>query len=141
MRKIFAAALAGAAAAAFILPAQAAGSASNELAECLHSNATSQDKQTLLQWAYVTLSRTSAAKQVQAIPQDKVKSVESKAQQSLTRLVLNRCSKPAMKLAFSDPKNGLQDSLTALAKKLVDDEISKRSSPLLSMTITDLLAK
>jgi hypothetical protein len=44
-----------------------------------------------------------------------------------------------MKLAFTDPKNGLQDSLTVLAKKLVDDEISKRSSPLLSMTITDLL--
>ena len=52
---------------------------------------------------------------------------------------MKRCAKPAMKLLLKDPKNGLQDTLGSLAVKLVKDETAKRASPILSLTITDLL--
>ena len=138
--------------AALALGLSAAGSASavsltnsanapQELADCLYANTSAQDKTTFLQWAYVALGRTEAAKSIQAIPADKIKTVERKAQTTLTQLVMKSCPKPAMAVLISDPKKGLEKTLTALAGKLVQAEVEKRTSPLLSMTITDLLRK
>ena len=42
-----------------------AASAADELADCLYANTSAQDKTTFLQWAYVALGRTEAAKSVQ----------------------------------------------------------------------------
>lgn len=80
-----------------IVAAQAASAsdganASEALAACLYQHATASDKQVLVQWAYVTLSKTSAGKAVQTIPAAKVQSVESSAQKALTNLVVGRCS-------------------------------------------------
>ena len=102
-----------------------AASAADELADCLYANTSAQDKTTFLQWAYVALGRTEAAKSVQTIPAAKIKTVEKKAQTTL----------------ISDPKKGLEKTLTSLAGKLVQAEVEKRTSPLLSMTITDLLKR
>ena len=113
-----------------------AASAADELADCLYAN-----KTTFLQWAYVALGRTEAAKSVQTIPAAKIKTVEKKAQTTLTQLVMKSCPKPAMNLLLSDPKKGLEKTLTSLAGKLVQAEVEKRTSPLLSMTITDLLKR
>lgn len=46
-----------------IVAVQAASTSdtSEALAECLYKHATASDKQVLVQWAYVTLSKTSAA--------------------------------------------------------------------------------
>ena len=120
-------------------PAQPAPA--DELADCLYANTSAQDKTTFLQWAYVTLGRTEAAKSVQTIPAAKIKTVEKKAQTTLTQLVMKSCPKPAMNLLLSDPKKGLEKTLTSLAGKLVQAEVEKRTSPLLSMTITDLLKR
>ena len=94
-----------------------------------------------MQWTYVALGRTEAAKSVQTIPAAKIKTVEKKAQTTLTQLVMKSCPKPAMNLLLSDPKKGLEKTLTSLAGKLVQAEVEKRTSPLLSMTITDLLKR
>ena len=118
-----------------------AASAADELADCLYANTSAQDKTTFLQWAYVALGRTEAAKSVQTIPAAKIKTVEKKAQTTLTQLVMKSCPKPAMNLLLSDPKKGLEKTLTSLAGKLVQAEVEKRTSPLLSMTITDLLKR
>ena len=100
-----------------IVAVQAASTSdtSEALAECLYKHATASDKQVLVQWAYVTLSKTSAAKQIQTIPSAKVKNIESSAQ------------------------NGLQETMTLLAGKLVNAEIERRASPILSLTMTDLM--
>ena len=119
--------------------ASAATAESDALADCLFENTTSADRDAMVQWAYVTIGKTSAAKAVQAIPSEKTKAVEANAQKVLTNLVMKRCAKPAMKLLLKDPKNGLQDTLGSLAVKLVKDETAKRASPILSLTITDLL--
>ncbi len=112
---------------------------SEALASYLFQHAADSDKQVLIQWAYVALSKTSAARQVQTIPSSKVKSVESNAQKTLTNLVVGRCSAPALRVLMKNPKNGLQETMTLLATKLVNAEIERRTSPLLSLTISDLI--
>ena len=119
-----------------IVAVQAASTSdtSEALAECLYKHATASDKQ-----AYVTLSKTSAVKQIQTIPSAKVKNIESSAQKALTNLVVGRCSSPAVKVLMKNPKNGLQETMTLLAGKLVNAEIERRASPILSLTMTDLM--
>ena len=41
--------------------------------------------------------------------------------------------------AVKNPKNGLQETMTLLAGKLVNAEIERRASPILSLTMTDLM--
>lgn len=125
-----------------LLPAAVqASAASEELAACLEENITAQDRKVLVQWAYVTLSKTSAAKEIQTIPSSKVKNVEAKVEKTLTNLVLKRCVKPAGKVLLKDPKNGLQDTLETLAVRLARSELQKRSNPVLPITITDLFRR
>ncbi len=125
-----------------LLPAGAqASAASDELATCLEQNITAQDRKVLVQWAYVTLSKTSAAKEIQTISSSKVKNVEAKVEKTLTNLVLKRCLKPAGQILLKDPKNGLQDTLETLAVRLARSELQKRSNPVLPITITDLLRR
>ena len=125
-----------------LLPAGAqASAASDELATCLEQNITAQDRKVLVQWAYVTLSKTSAAKEIQTISSSKVKNVEAKVEKTLTNLVLKRCVKPAGKVFLKDPKNGLQDTLETLAVRLARSELQKRANPVLPITITDLLRR
>ena len=125
-----------------IVAAQAAAAdVSEALADCLYQHSTSADKQVFLQWAYVTLGKTAAAQKIQKIPDASVKSVEARAQKTLTNLVAGKCSQPAVKVLLKDPKNGLQNTLNSLAQKLVEAEIKRRSSPVLSLTITDLIRR
>lgn len=124
---------------ALILPAAHASPQSDALAECLDANMTADDQKVLVQWAYVALGKTSAARAVQAIPAEKTKAVESAAQRTLSTLVLRKCSKPALALLVKDPKTGLQDTLQSLASRLIQEELKRRTSPVLPITITDLL--
>ena len=54
-----------------------AASAADELADCLYANTSAEDKTTFLQWAYVALGRTEAAKSVQTIPAAKIKTADN----------------------------------------------------------------
>ena len=40
---------------------------------------------------------------------------------------------------MKNPKNGLQETMTLLAGKLVNAEIERRAWPILSLTMTDLM--
>ena len=115
--------------------------AASSLADCLYRNTGSTDRDTFVQWAFVTIGKSSAAQSIAKISAAKTKEVEGKAQSALTKLVLKSCPKEAASLVISDPKNGLENTLAALANKLVSAEIEKRTSPLLNLTITDLLKK
>ena len=125
-----------------IVAVQAADSdVSEALADCLYQQSSAADKQVFLQWAYVTLGKTAAAQKIQKIPDASIRSVEGQAQKTLTNLVLGKCSQPAMKVQMKDPKNGLQNTLNSLAQKLVEAEIRRRASPVLALTITDLIRR
>lgn len=118
---------------------QAASIEAQRFASCLERSMSSSDRKVLVQWAFASLARTSAAREVAVVPEAKIRGVEAKAQKTLAALVVKSCSKEGLKLAFKDPKNGLQDSLASLAQNLVKKEIERRTSPLLSLSITDIL--
>lgn len=40
-------------------------------------------------------------------------------QKTLTNLVVGRCSAPALRVLLKNPKNGLQETMTLLATKLL----------------------
>lgn len=125
-----------------IVAAQAASAdVSEALADCLYQHSTAADKQVFLQWAFVTLGKTAAAQKVQKIPDARVKSTEAQAQKTLTNLVVGKCSQPSLKVLMKDPKNGLQNTLNSLAQKMVEAEIRRRTSPVLALTITDLIRR
>ena len=117
-----------------IVAVQAASTSdtSEALAECLYKHATASDKQVLVQWAYVTLSKTSAAKQIQTIPSAKVKNIEAMCMLDIA----NRIITPAV-IKYS--KVVADETMTLLAGKLVNAEIERRASPILSLTMTDLM--
>ena len=121
--------------------ASSSSAAPAALAECLYKNTGSAERTVFMQWAYVTLGKTDAAKAVAAIPSAKTKQVETQAQAALTKVVLKSCPKEAMNVLLADPRNGLQTTLVALAEKLVAAEIEKRTTPVLNLTITDLLRR
>ena len=125
-----------------IVAAQAASTdVSEALADCLYQHSTAADKQVFLQWASVTLGKTAAAQKVQKIPDARVKSTEAQAQKTLTNLVVGKCSQPALKVLMKDPTNGLQNTLNSRAQKMVEAEIRRRTSPVLALTITDLIRR
>lgn len=135
---LLAPALLGAGAAA---AASSSSTAPAALADCLYKNTGSAERTVFMQWAYVTLGKTDAAKAVAAIPSAKTKQVETQAQAALTKVVLKSCPKEAMNVLLADPRKGLQTTLVALAEKLVAAEIEKRTTPVLNLTITDLLRR
>lgn len=119
--------------------AAAATAEAERFASCLEKSMSAADQKVLVQWAFASLARTSAAKEVAVVPASKIRMVEAKAQKTLASLLVRSCSKEGLRLAFTDPKNGLQDSLAVLAQRLIKKEIDKRTSPLLSLSITDIL--
>lgn len=119
----------------------AATQAAKDLSDCLYRNASSADKELLVQWAYVTIARTDAAKKVQPMKPALINEVQSKAQRSLSTLVVQKCSKPTMQLLVSDPRHGVQDALSELAQRLLEDEVRRHAGALLKINPADLLMR
>ncbi len=123
---------------ALILPVWASPQ-SDELADCIYANITPEDRTVLVQWAFVTIGRSEAARQIADIPNETRKAVDGKARRSLTRLLIEKCPKPTGALLISDPRGGLQDTIHSLAEKVVAEEIEKRSERILKFSLTDFL--
>ena len=78
-----------------------AGQYADAMAQCILTNTSASDRDTLTQWAYVTLGKTDAAKKVQAIPAAKTKAVEDKAKKLVTNLTTGACAKPFAQLMIN----------------------------------------
>ena len=64
-----------------------------ELGRCIYNNTSPADRDTLVQFMYVSLGSTNAARKVQSIPQTKINQVNSKTQAlsyTVERLVADR---------------------------------------------------
>lgn len=55
----------------------------------------------MTQWAFVTLGKTDAAKQITVIPESKIKQVNKEAKKRLTRLMTEACAREAANVAHS----------------------------------------
>lgn len=116
-------------------PAASADTYSTALAQCLYKNASTNDRDLLTQWAFVTIGRTDAAKKVTVIPQTKIDSVSKSAQKALTTLAVKKCGKELAAVALHNPKTGLQDSATALAETMIEEAIRERATSLLPTSV------
>lgn len=120
--------LAGASAQAF-----AAGTSSQALGECLYRNATPDQKTQLIQWAYVTIGKTDAAKSVQAIPQAKTQAVTQKMKSTLTTLLLHSCPKEAAQVLLTDPKNGSIDAMETVTSLMLREKVRNQVGNVLDL--------
>ncbi len=100
-----------------------AGDYAQGLATCVYDHLTPNDKKLMTQWAFVTLGRTSAAKEVMVIPEDKIKSVSKNATNALKRVVLDECGKEFAQTALHEKGEGLKDATATLAYRIAMDEL------------------
>ena len=114
------------------LVAQAATTDAEELGRCIYNNTSSADRDTLVQFMYVSLGSTNAARKVQSIPQTKINQVNSKTKALASKLVLGPCRKQAARVLLSDPRNGMQQALSYTVERLVADRIAESTSGWLS---------
>lgn len=69
-----------------------------ELGRCIYNNTSAADRDTLVQFMYVSLGSTNAARKVQSIPQTKINQVNSKTKALASKLVLGPCRKQAARV-------------------------------------------
>lgn len=110
-------------AALFLSQSAFAGQYAEQLSQCVYNNLNSQDKKVLTQWAFVTLGKTKAAKEITVIPASKIKAVDDKAKQTISSLVTQKCGKELAKVALHEKSAGLKEAGANLALKLAQDEL------------------
>ena len=113
--------------------ALAAGTSSQALGECLYRNATPDQKTQLIQWAYVTIGKTDAAKSIQSIPQAKTQAVTQKMKSTLTTLLLHSCPKEAAQVLLTDPKNGSIDAMETVTSLMLREKVRNQVGNVLDL--------
>lgn len=103
-----------------------AGQYSDALGECVYRNLSAEDKVVMTQWAFVTLGKTSAAKQITVIPEAKTKEVNKNAKNRLTRLLTQNCAKESAKVALYESKDGLKNAAATLAYRLAQEQLKDK---------------
>lgn len=103
--------------------AASAGQYATALGDCVYNNLNDTDKAVMVQWAFVNLGKTKAAKQITVIPDSKIKEVNNKAKSTLTRILTQNCAKEAANVALYESKNGLKDSISQLAIRLAQEQL------------------
>lgn len=120
-------------AALFSGAAVAASDASQALGRCLYQNASASDRDQLVQWAYVTIGKSEAAKRVQPIPAAASQKVVQDTKQVFSRLVLRACPKEAASALLSDPKNAASDALEELVGLMMRDKVKAKAAEVLNL--------
>ncbi len=101
-----------------------AGQYADQLSDCVYKNLSADDKKVILQWGFVSLGKTSAAREIATIPDAKTKAVNDKAKTAMKTLVLEKCGKEASKVALYEQKQGMQDAATNLATRLAKEQLA-----------------
>ncbi|HBC69712.1 MAG TPA: hypothetical protein DCZ56_05115 [Sutterella sp.] len=119
MKRLLIAALVAAAAQASI-----AGQYATAFGDCLYKNMSDADKDTLMQWVFVTVGKTSAARQIATIPSAKTSATDAKMRSLIQEKTMGACRNEAIKLLMNEPRTGLRDAVTEVAVKMAEDKIS-----------------
>ncbi|WP_277041991.1 hypothetical protein [Turicimonas muris] len=112
--------------AALFSQAAFAGQYAQQLSDCAYNNLNFQDKKILTQWAFVSLGKTKAAKEVTVIPAQKIKDIEAKGKAVMTSIVTERCGKEMAKVALYETKDGFKEAGSDLALRLAKDEMGSK---------------
>lgn len=103
-----------------------AGQYADALGDCVYNNLSAEDKVVMTQWAFVTLGKTNAAKQITVIPEAKIKEVNKNAKNRVTRLLTQNCAKESAKVALYESKDGLKNAAATLAYRLAQDQLKDK---------------
>lgn len=109
-----------------------AGQYAQALGDCVYDNLSREDKNVMTQWAFVTLGKTDAAKQITVIPESKIKQVNKEAKKRLTRLMTEACAREAANVALHESKNGLQDAAAQLGVRLAKEQLKGKTDEALA---------
>ena len=91
-----------------------------------------EDKNVMTQWAFVTLGKTDAAKQITVIPESKNKQVNKEAKKRMTRLMTEACAREAANVALHESKSGLQDAAAQLGIRLAKEQLKDKTDEALA---------
>ena len=86
----------------------------------------------MTQWAFVTLGKTDAAKQITVIPESKNKQVNKEAKKRMTRLRTEACAREAANVALHESKSGLQDAAAQLGVRLAKEQLKDKTDEALA---------
>lgn len=100
-----------------------AGQYATALGNCVYNSLSTSDKNVMVQWAFVNLGKTNAAKQITVIPESKIKAVNASAKSTLTRILTQNCAKEAADVALHESKNGVRDSISQLAVRIAQEQL------------------
>ena len=84
----------------------------------------------MTQWAFVTLGKTDAAKQITVIPESKNKQVNKEAKKRMTRLMTEACAREAANVALHESKSGLQDASCTVGSDLPKNNLRTKQMKL-----------
>ena len=113
--------------AVFSASCYAAGQYAQALGDCIYDNLSREDKNVMTQWAFVTLGKTDAAKQITVIPESKNKQVNKEAKKRMTRLMTEACAREAANVALHESKSGLQDAAAQLGIRLAKEQLKDKT--------------
>ena len=90
-----------------------AGQYAQALGDCVYDNLSREDKNVMTQWAFVTLGKTDAAKQITVIPESKIKQVNKEAKKRLRPALekLPMSHSMNLKTAFRTQRHSLESDL------------------------------
>ena len=118
----------------FLIAGQAcAADAGKALGQCLYKNSSSAQKDQFIQWAYVTIGKTNAAKSVQPIPEAASKKVTSEVQGTLTQLATRSCPKETASVLLTNPKSGATEAMEELTRLMIRDKMKARLGEALNL--------
>ena len=109
-----------------------AGQYAQALGDCVYDNLSREDKNVITQWAFVTLGKTDAAKQITVIPESKNKQVNKEAKKRMTRLMTEACAREAANVALHESKSGLQDAAAQLVIRLAKEQLKDKTDEALA---------
>ena len=109
-----------------------AGQYAQALGDCVYDNLSREDKNVMTQWAFVTLGKTDAAKQITVIPESEIKQVNKEAKKRLTRLMTEACAREAANVALHESKNGLQDAAAQLGVRFAKEQLKGKTDEALA---------
>lgn len=112
-----------------------AGEYATALGQCLYKNSSDADKTTLMQWAFVTLGKTDAAKSIATISAAKTQEVDQQTKTLVTRLVTTSCSTEAKQVVLKEPTTGLRDAMVAITTEMIKDKLSSSATSTFSNSL------
>ncbi len=115
-----------------------AGENAKKLTDCVYQSMTQEDKNLMTQWAFVSMAKLPANKELITIPPETIRAVQKNARKTLRTLVLEKCGAETTKVLVVEQLKGLKEAATDLAIRLVNEQLKGKAKTLPIVLSKDL---